>query len=405
MPGSSPKSGGGRRDSPRLRIALVIEDVGLGGGQERVLAELAPRLARRHDVHLFCHTVRDIDLTGITVHRIRALPAPPGVRALWFTLSSSLTIHPSDYDIVLSQGGNTLVQSWVLAHTVHRDRHRLRAQMQRRFRLKPAWRHAWECVRDAIFAALERGAALRCRGRVIAVSLSVRDYFVREYGLMPQEIRIARNGVDHDVFSPELRAEARPRIRSELALADDDFVALFMGGLWFEKGLAETVEALAAGEEPWRLVVVGEGPRERFEAMASEHSVADRVTFVPHVHRPQDYFAMADCLVHPYPIEPFGLVVLEAAACGLPLLAARSGVALDLIEDGRSGFFIERRPAEIAARLDELFRDRAMLERMRGEVHRRSLRFSWDRQAEEIEEIFLQATSAEDASREAGGRS
>lgn len=375
--------------SRRLRIALVIEDVSLGGGQERVVAELAPRLARRHEVHLFCHTVRDLDLQGITVHRLPALPAPQGPRALWFTLHSSLALRPRRFDVVLSQGGNTLVQNFVLAHTVHRDRHRIRMEIERRFRLKPAWRRVWERLRDAIFAALERRAVLRCRGRVIAVSQSIRDYFVREYGLRPDEVHIARSGVDHRLFSPDVRAEARLRIRRELGLSDTDFVALFMGGLWFEKGLPEVIAALGLTAEPVRLVVVGRGEREVFAEMAADRGVADRVNFVPHVDRPQDYFAMADCLVHPYPIEPFGLVVLEAAACALPLLAARTGVALDLVEDGVSGFFIEPTPSVIAARLDRLARAGDALEEMRHEVHARSLDFTWDRQAEQIEEIFL----------------
>ncbi len=373
----------------RLRIALVIEDVSPSGGQERVLAELAPRLARRHDVHLFCHTVRDIDLSGITVHRLPPLRATLGVRALCFTVVSSLAVRPRDFDVVLSQGGNTLVQNFVLAHTVHRDRHRVRAEIQRRFGLKPAWRQAWEGVRDAAFAALERRAALRCRGRLIAISRSVRDYFVREYGLSPDEVHVACNGVDHAVFTPDLCAEGRPRIRAELGLSDDDFVALFMGGLWFEKGLPQVIEALARCAEPVRLVVVGRGEREHFAAQAAGLAVAERITFVPHVDRPQDYFAMADCLVHPYHIEPFGLVVVEAAACGLPLLAARSGAALDLIDDGAGGLFVERDPGDIAARLDLLARDPEMLERMRREAHRRSLQFSWDRQATEIEELFV----------------
>jgi len=378
-----------RSPSRRLRIALVIEDVSLGGGQERVLAELAPRLARRHDVHLFCHTVRDLGLQGITVRRLRALPAPQGPRALWFTLLSSLALRPREFDVVLSQGGNTLVQNFVLAHTVHRDRRRIRVQTQRRYGLNPAWRRAWECVRDALFAALERRAALRCRGRVIAVSRSVRDYFVREYGLRSDEVHIARSGVDHQVFTPDARPQARPRIRRELGLSGADFVALFMGGLWFEKGLPDVIAALSLTAEPSRLVVVGRGEREVFAQMAADHGVADRVSFVPHVDRPRDYFAMADCLVHPYPVEPFGLVVLEAAACGLPLLAGRTGAALDLIEDGVSGRFIEPQPPDIAAGLDRLARAGDALEEMRREVHLRSLDFTWERQAQQIEEIFL----------------
>lgn len=384
----------------RLRIALVIEDVSLGGGQERVIAELAPRLARHHEVHLFCFTARDLGDAAITVHRLRGLQVPLGLRALWFVLVSSLAVRPRDFDIVLSQGGNTLVQNVVLAHTVHRDRRRMREEIERRFHLKPAWRRAWERLRDGLFAALERRAVLRCRGRVIAVSRSVRDYFVREYGLDPTEVRVAPSGVDHSVFHPGLREVARPRVRDELGLAEEEFVALFMGGLWFEKGLPEVIEALALMERPARLVVVGRGERELFSAMAHERGVAERVIFVPHVDRPQDYFAMADCLVHPYPVEPFGLVVLEAAACGLPVVAARSGVALDLIEEGVSGLFVKREPADIAAALDRLAGEQGLLVGMGEEIHRRALAFTWDGQAEQIEELLLQSAAEQEGGEE-----
>jgi len=377
-------------DAPRrLRIALVIEDVSLGGGQERVLAELAPRLAARHEVHLFCHTARDLDPSTVTIHRVRPLRASLGLRALGFALASSRAIDPREFDIVLSQGGNTLVQNFVLAHTVHGDRHRDRAQIERRYRLKPVWRRVWEGLRDALFMRLERRAALRCRDRVIGVSCSVAEYFVREYGLRPEEVHVAPSGVDHAVFMPELRDEARPRIRAELGVGEDEFVALFMGGLWYEKRLPEVIAALARCERPVHLVVVGRGERDRFALRAAEAGVAARVSFVPHVARPQDYYAMADCLVHPYPIEPFGLVVLEAAACGLPLLAARTGAALDLIEDGVSGWFITPEPDDIAGALDRLAADLAAARAMGVEAHERSLLFTWARQAQIVEELFL----------------
>lgn len=373
----------------RLRVALVIEDVGMGGGQERVIAELAPRLARRHDVHLFCFTARNIDLEDITVHRLRDPRLPPGARALWFVLASSLALHPADFDVVLSQGGNALKQNAMLAHTGHRERRRTRTKLQRRFGLRSPLRRAWEVLRDRIFVSLEARAVRRCQGRILTVSRSIKDYFVREFGLDPDGVFVTRNGVDHSVFCPGLRAEARPRIRRELSLADHDFVALFMGGRWYEKALVEVIEALPLTRECSRLVVVGSGDREAFEARAERNGVRDRVTFVPHVDRPQDYLAMADCLVHPNPHEPFGLVVLEAAACGLPLLAGRTGAALDLVEDGVTGFFVRPEPQEIAAGLDQLAGDAERAREMGEAAHRRALEFSWDRQAEEIEALML----------------
>lgn len=377
-------------DARRLRIALVIEDVGMGGGQERVIAELAPRLARRHDVHLFCFTVRDIDLDGITVHRLRDPRLPPGARALWFAMASSRALRPAEFDVVLSQGGNTLKQTAMLAHTGHRDRRRTREQLQRRFGLRSPLRRTWEVMRDRAFVSLEARAVRRCRGRIMTVSRSIRDYFVREYDLDPEGVYVTRNGVDHSVFNPGLREEARPRVRRELGLAQDDFVALFMGGRWYEKALVEVVEALPLTRRLSRVVVVGRGDRDDFTRRAHDWEVLDRIIFVPHVDRPQDYFAMADCFVHPNPGEPFGLVTLEAAACGLPLLAARTGAALDLIEDGVTGFFVRPEPQQIAAGLDELAGDRELLLAMSAAVHERALEFSWDRQAREIEALMLQ---------------
>ncbi|HCA48524.1 MAG TPA: hypothetical protein DEP45_14580 [Armatimonadetes bacterium] len=373
----------------RLRIALVIEDVGPGGGQERVIAELAPRLARNHDLHLFCFKVRDVPLDRITVHRLRDPHLPLGARALWFTLASSLAIRPRDFDVVISQGGNTLVQNAMLAHTGHRERRRIRRELQQRGRRRSIVRRAWEGVRDRVFVRLEARAVRRCRGHIMTVSRSLKDYFLREYDLPPDEVHVTRNGVDHAVFRRGLREEARPRIRACLGIGEDEFIAVFMGGRWHEKRLAEVVLALGRTREPLRLVVVGNGERAPFEALATQAGARERVLFVAHVDRPQDYLAMADCLIAPNPEEPFGLVTLEAAACGLPLIAARTGAALDLVEDGVSGFFVEPEPVQIAARLDELARNCERATAMGEAAWERAQAFSWDGQTKEIEALLL----------------
>jgi len=382
----------------RLRIALVIEDVGPGGGQERVIAELAPRLARNHDLHLFCFEARDVPLDGITVHRLRDPRLPLGMRALWFMLASSLAIRPRDFDVILSQGGNCLVQNAMLAHTGHRERRRIRRELQQRGRQRTIVRRAWEALRDRAFIRLEARAVRRCRGRIMTVSRSLSGYFLREYGLLPEQVHVTRNGVDHAVFHRGLREEARPRIRACLGIGEDEFVAIFMGGRWHEKRLVEVVQALGLTRAPVRLVVVGDGERAPFEAIAAEAGARERLLFVAHVDRPQEYLAMADCLVAPNPEEPFGLVTLEAAACGLPLIAARTGAALDLVEDGVSGFFVEPEPAQIAPRLDELARDRERVTAMGEAAWERAQAFSWERQAEEIEALLLRF-AAEEAER------
>lgn len=375
-------------DPRRLRIALVIEDVNLRGGQERVIGELAPRLARRHEVHLFCHTVADIPLEDISVHRVRDLSAPLGLRALWFAWASSRAIRAREFDAIVSQGGNSLVQNVALVHTCHRDRRRVRAQIERRWRLKGPLRRAWEALRDGIFARLERRAVLRCRGAVIAVSEDLKAYLLREYPLRPEEVHVAPSGVDHHRFHPGVVAQHHNRIRAQLGLGEE-FVALFMGGLWFEKGLPEIIEGLGMTERDARLVVVGRGDVGRFTEMARAAGVGDRVSFIPHVTEPEAYYGMADCLIHAPVVEPFGLVMLEAAACGLPLLATRAGVALDLIEDGLSGCFIAREPADIAEKLDLLAGDPKLRAAMSAQVHRRAQGFSWDRQAEQVERVLL----------------
>lgn len=376
-------------EARRLRIALVIEDVNLRGGQERVIGELAPRLARRHEVHLFCQTVGDISLEGIEVHRVRDVRAPLGLRALWFALASSRAIRARDYDVILSQGGNTLVQSATLVHTCHPERRRVRLEIERPWRLKGPLRRLWEAVRDGIFARMERRAVLRCRGAVIAVSEDLKGYLLREYGLAPEEVHVAPNGVDHTLFHPGVAAEHRARIREQLGLGDDEFVALFMGGRWFEKGLPEIIQGLGMTERDVRLVVVGSGDAGRLGEMAREAGVGDHVTFVPHVPEPEAYYGMTDCLIHAPVVEPFGLVMLEAAACGLPLLATRAGVALDLIEDGLTGFAITREPGDIADRLDLLAANPELRATMSAHIHRRALGFSWERQAEQIERVLL----------------
>ncbi len=140
---------------------------------------------------------------------------------------------------------------------------------------------------------------------------------------------------------------------------------LFVGRIQALKGLDVAVGALAALNHREAVLVVVGGPSghegaaylEEVEALAEEQGVADRVRFVapqPH-HLLSSYYRAADVCLVPSRSESFGLVALEAAACGTPVVASAVGGLRTLVDHGHSGFLVEGRDPEVfAAYAEEL---------------------------------------------------
>jgi glycosyltransferase involved in cell wall biosynthesis len=154
---------------------------------------------------------------------------------------------------------------------------------------------------------------------------------VREHGF--RRVRWWRRGIDTDRFRPSLRSQAmRKRLTGGHS---DDFLALYVGRIAKEKG----VERLRAPLEHLpgvRLALVGGGPeyqqiRARFAGTLT--------TFTGFLDGDElvEAFASADALIFPSTNETFGLVALEAMACGLPVIATLTGGLVDILEDGVNG--------------------------------------------------------------------
>jgi D-inositol-3-phosphate glycosyltransferase len=222
---------------------------------------------------------------------------------------------------------------------------------------------------------------VRCADLVVASTQEEHDQLVRHYGADPERIEIITPGVDHTVFSPGDRDAARRR----LGFADEPLV-LFVGRIQPLKGVDLAVRALAASTHTRaRLVVVGgpsgpDGPAElcALRALVTELALDERVTFVeprPHAEL-ADLYRAADVCVVPSRSESFGLVALEAAACGTPVVAADVGGLRLLVEDGVTGHLVAtREAAAYAEKIDRVLRhdDAAMSERAVA----RSTRYRW----------------------------
>jgi len=226
--------------------------------------------------------------------------------------------------------------------------------------------------------------------RIIAATPAEAAQLVGLYQADPGRIRVVPPGVDHSLFFPRPRDQARARLH----LAGVRLL-LFVGRLQAHKGpdlavraLAEAVARDPSGTQDVVLAIVG-GPSgtghgtevARLMDLASALGVGERVMLFP--PQPQarlaDFYAAADVVHVPSRSESFGLVALEAQACGAPVVAAAVGGLRYIVEDGVTGYLVEGHdPGDHADRLIAVLADPGEARRMGDVGVARSFRFSWD---------------------------
>ena len=184
-----------------------------------------------------------------------------------------------------------------------------------------------------------------------------------------------------------------------------------MGRLQAHKGpdvavrtVAEAIARDPDATEDLVLVIVG-GPSgaekgaelSRLLELAGALGVRDRLVLVP--PQPQaelaDYYAAADVVLVPSRSESFGLVALEAQACGTPVVAARVGGLRYVVEDGRTGFLVEGHdPGDHAARVLEVLTDAELQRGLGARGAERALRFTWDATADAVLGVYREVLPA-----------
>ena len=235
---------------------------------------------------------------------------------------------------------------------------------------------------------------------IVASTPQERDSLIELYAAHPQRIHLVPPGVDHDRFHPADREEAKACLGLE-----GKHVLLFVGRLQPLKAADVAVRALAhlvtwgrMSLDDVRLLVVGSpsgraGVHEaqHLEALAVSLGVEAAVEFLP--ARPQAqlpaYYQAADvCLVPSY-TESFGLVALEAQACGAPVVASAVGGLRSIVRHGRTGYLVEPGASEaLAERAWRILSDPPLARSMGGLAECSSGDYSWDRSADALIELY-----------------
>ncbi|MCC7365400.1 MAG: glycosyltransferase [Dehalococcoidia bacterium] len=227
----------------------------------------------------------------------------------------------------------------------------------------------------------ERSVARRADA-IVTASPHERELLERYYGASPARMHTIPCGVDLDLFQPRDRRDCRQR----LGLAQDAPVLLWVGRLEKLKGVDILVSAVAELEmKDVTLLIVGgdehaEGLKAELLAQAEREGIAGAIRFegaVPHDELPA-YYCAADVCVVPSYYESFGLVAVEAMACGTPVVASRVGGLVSTVVDGVTGYLIPWRcPGPFAEKLGVLLENPELRANFSRAARTSMERFRW----------------------------
>jgi UDP-glucose:(heptosyl)LPS alpha-1,3-glucosyltransferase len=240
---------------------------------------------------------------------------------------------------------------------------------------------------------LERRVYSNSKVRLAAVSQLVASQLSTYFGRA--DVAIIPSAVDTSRFSCSSRLARRPRSRALFNFSDDDFVLLLIGNDWKVKGLDQLLRAIEVNPNlPLRLLVVGRDESSLYATRLRLSKIESRVTFQQPSSDVLQFYAAADAYVGPSLQDSFGLPVLEAMACGLPVISSvRSGVSA-FITHGQNGLLLRdpERPEELVALLKQLFEDNSLQQKLGVAAAETAAMHTWDRNAE-LAQIFLVAAA------------
>jgi glycosyltransferase involved in cell wall biosynthesis len=193
-------------------------------------------------------------------------------------------------------------------------------------------------------------ALLRRADAVVALWPDAADSFAADFAVPREKIHIIANGVRADRFSLQ-DSVARMRSRREWMLDENTPVVLYMGSLTAEKNVEALIRALQMVPAA-QLLVVGEGPERHHLGGLAARVAPARVRFASFTAKPAVVLAAADALVLPSLSEGMPAVLIEAALCGIPVIATSVGATAQIVLNGLTGRLVA--PGDHVALADAL---------------------------------------------------
>jgi glycosyltransferase involved in cell wall biosynthesis len=387
-----------------LRLAVVSPFVDRRHGTERALAELLEILSTNYGchIHLYAQQVEGLKLSppqfvnsadsgSITWRKIPFVGGPHLLRfIIWMFLNTfcrfwDQAIGRVRFDFVLSPGINCLDADLVIVHAVFRRLMELSAHEESP---GPALRRLRRWHRNAYYsflAALER--RIYSNPAVSLCTVSERSKKLLTSYFQRQDIVVIPNAVDPTEFSPASRVKKRSIARNCRGFEESDFVLLLIGNDWQVKGLPCVMKAMkATSTRSLHLLVVGNENPSRYLEQARQLGIAEQMRFEPSEQNALELYAAADLYVSPSLEDSFGLPVLEAMACGLPVISSRLAGVSELVSNEIDGFVLTdpQDAHELATILNRVIDNPILRNRIEAAARVRAVSCNWERTAADV---------------------
>jgi len=245
---------------------------------------------------------------------------------------------------------------------------------------------------------------LRAADALVVATLAEQAQLQFLYGANSRKLAVIPPGVDTSRFYPIPRDEAR----AVIGIPSDDEMILFVGRIEPLKGVDTLIRAVARMHEsgvlekyPHYLSIIGGDPDAspekmnqemvRLQRLCRELGIGDMVVF--HGKRSQDalpyYYSAASMLVVPSHYESFGMVALEAMACGTPVVASQVGGLAFLVQDGVTGYVVpDGDPDILGDRLTRLISNPALRDLMGQQAAESAREYAWENIAAQIIQVY-----------------
>ncbi|MDD5132490.1 MAG: glycosyltransferase family 4 protein [bacterium] len=370
-----------------MNIAFITRSYSKKGGVSRCVVELAEKFSRDHQVHIYTgQWDSGLDKANIVFHQVKMIPWPFFLKVLSFVLFCGQKLKHSSHDLIVGPLGDAFQADILVAHSCHRSW----VEMKKKnwLELLKYWINPLHQI--ALF--LERSALQKGKyKKIISISRLTGNDLSKYYHVPAEDITVIYNGVNIEEFTPINVNSSRQDLRHELGFSDTDILLLFAANEFKRKGLRTLLEAVALPMQnaPVKLLIVGGDNPDPYMVLIKKLDIKAQVSFCGLRQDMHRFYAASDIFVLPTKLEPFGLVITEAMASGLPVVTSRLAGAAELITDGETGLLLQNpeNPGELQDKILKLVKDVDYRKKIGSNAAAIMQQYSWEKIKIEYENI------------------